>query len=218
MANKYANLIGTNLIKDEYTKINTGFDAVETDINTVTTDIANHETAADPHDQYALDTDLASLESALEGHELDDTAHGIGAIAQAVDNLEQEVSSHMAESTTQVIHATRDLSLEGKQTISTLPNRQIRGIIMFASISTTLATSFGMWGPNSQGSIYTRGDNGQSQSSGKALLFATGSVSTSSTSGTISNVINGSFDLDWAKVGNGATGEAQLRIFVLYHD
>ena len=98
MANKYANLIGTNLIKDEYTKINTGFDAVETDINTVTTDIANHETAADPHDQYALDTDLATLESALEGHELDDTAHGIGAIAQAVDNLEQEVTSHMAES------------------------------------------------------------------------------------------------------------------------
>lgn len=60
-------------------------------------DLANHETAADPHDQYALDTDLATLESALEGHELDDTAHGIGAIAQAVDNLEQEVSSHMAE-------------------------------------------------------------------------------------------------------------------------
>lgn len=60
-------------------------------------DLANHETAADPHDQYALDTDLATLESALEGHELDDTAHGIGAIAQAVDNLEQEVSSHMAD-------------------------------------------------------------------------------------------------------------------------
>lgn len=159
MANKYANLIGTNLIKDEYTKINTGFDAVEA-----------------------------------------------------------EVTSHKAENTSQVIRATRDLSLEGKQTISTLPNRQIRGIIVFANINTTLATSFGMWGSNSQGSIYARGDNGQSYSGPNALFLASGSVSTSSTLGTISNVINGSFDLDWAKVGNGATGIANLRIFVLYHD
>lgn len=35
MANKYANLIGTNKIKDEYSKINTGFDQVEADINDV---------------------------------------------------------------------------------------------------------------------------------------------------------------------------------------
>lgn len=33
MANKYANLNGSNLIKDEYTKINTGFDLVEVDFN-----------------------------------------------------------------------------------------------------------------------------------------------------------------------------------------
>ena len=35
MANKYCNLVGTNKIKDEYTKINTGFDRVEADINAV---------------------------------------------------------------------------------------------------------------------------------------------------------------------------------------
>ena len=33
MENKYCNLVGTNKIKDEYTKINTGFDRVETDID-----------------------------------------------------------------------------------------------------------------------------------------------------------------------------------------
>ena len=33
MANKYCNLVGTNKIKNEYTKINTGFDRVETDID-----------------------------------------------------------------------------------------------------------------------------------------------------------------------------------------
>jgi hypothetical protein len=39
MANKYANLVGTNKIKDEYTKINTGFDRVEVDINKLETDV-----------------------------------------------------------------------------------------------------------------------------------------------------------------------------------
>lgn len=33
MANRYANLVGTNKIKDEYTKINTGFDAVQADMD-----------------------------------------------------------------------------------------------------------------------------------------------------------------------------------------
>lgn len=33
MANSYCNLTGANKIKDEYTKINDGFDAVETDMN-----------------------------------------------------------------------------------------------------------------------------------------------------------------------------------------
>lgn len=32
MANKYCNLVGSNLIKDEFGKINTGFDKVESDI------------------------------------------------------------------------------------------------------------------------------------------------------------------------------------------
>lgn len=70
MANKYANLIGTNLIKDEYTKINTGFDGVETDI-------ANHETAADPHDQYALDTDLATLQTEVTSHKAESASKHI---------------------------------------------------------------------------------------------------------------------------------------------
>lgn len=33
MANRYANLVGANKIKDEYTKINAGFDAVQVDVD-----------------------------------------------------------------------------------------------------------------------------------------------------------------------------------------
>lgn len=47
MANKYANLVGTNKIKDEYTKINTGFDGVEVDINKLKTDVTAVNTRVD---------------------------------------------------------------------------------------------------------------------------------------------------------------------------
>ena len=47
MANKYANLVGTNKIKDEYTKINTGFDRVEADINKLKTDVTAVNTRVD---------------------------------------------------------------------------------------------------------------------------------------------------------------------------
>lgn len=47
MANKYANLVGTNKIKDEYTKINTGFDRVEADVNKLKTDVTAVNTRVD---------------------------------------------------------------------------------------------------------------------------------------------------------------------------
>ena len=47
MANKYANLVGTNKIKDEYSKINTGFDKVEADINKLKTDVTAVNTRVD---------------------------------------------------------------------------------------------------------------------------------------------------------------------------
>ena len=47
MANKYCNLVGTNKIKDEYTKINTGFDRVEADVNKLETDVTAVNTRVD---------------------------------------------------------------------------------------------------------------------------------------------------------------------------
>jgi len=40
MANRYANLVGSNKIKDEYTKINTGFDLVQQDVDQLQADLA----------------------------------------------------------------------------------------------------------------------------------------------------------------------------------
>ncbi len=65
MANKYANLIGTNLIKDEYTKINTGFDEVEADIATIKGEGWTDETIADNGSQ------IATIEQDLNAHKAD---------------------------------------------------------------------------------------------------------------------------------------------------
>jgi hypothetical protein len=42
LSNKYCNLVGSQKIRDEYTKINTGFDSVEADIVQSNTETANH--------------------------------------------------------------------------------------------------------------------------------------------------------------------------------
>ena len=51
MANRYANLVGSNKIKDEWTKINAGFDAVQADM-----------------DAKADADDLVSLENTVNDH------------------------------------------------------------------------------------------------------------------------------------------------------
>jgi hypothetical protein len=39
MANRYANLVGSNKIKDEYTKINTGFDTIQAEVDAINTEL-----------------------------------------------------------------------------------------------------------------------------------------------------------------------------------
>lgn len=55
MANRYANLVGSNKIKDEYGKINTGFDSVQADIDQLQVDldqeIADREQAVQAVDE-----------------------------------------------------------------------------------------------------------------------------------------------------------------------
>lgn len=40
-------------------------------------DLANHETAADPHDQYALDADLTTLQTEVTSHKAEDVTQGV---------------------------------------------------------------------------------------------------------------------------------------------
>jgi hypothetical protein len=69
MANKYANLNGSNLIKNEYTKITTGFDLVEVDFNGLAGAGRTTETVKGNSD--ALNSHMA--DSVTDG----DGAHGL---------------------------------------------------------------------------------------------------------------------------------------------
>jgi hypothetical protein len=92
MANKYANLVGANKIKDEYTKINTGFDKVETDINAldsrvdtiITTPIDGEEAA-----QEIVDARVSAIKSKT-----------FATLDARFEETEQDVESHKADSVT----------------------------------------------------------------------------------------------------------------------
>ena len=69
MPNKYCNLDGTKKIKDEYKKINVGFDLVETDINNLNTKIDNVDSRLNTkinNVDSRLDTKINNVDSRLD--------------------------------------------------------------------------------------------------------------------------------------------------------
>lgn len=83
MANKYANLVGTNKIKDEYKKINTGFDGVEVDVNATNARIDNlvsqsgdsNTEIVDARQSTVKSKTFATLDARLEEAEQDHKTH-----------------------------------------------------------------------------------------------------------------------------------------------
>jgi hypothetical protein len=107
MANKYANLVGTNKIKDEYSKINIGFDKVEADINAVdnrvdtiiTTPIDGEAAAQELVDARAgfstIGDRMTNIEAAAQ--ELVDARAGFSTIGDRMTNIEEDIETHKAE-------------------------------------------------------------------------------------------------------------------------
>ena len=110
MANRYVNLVGSNKIKDEYTKINTGFDKVEEEIDahvgaggnahaTATTSSAGFMSAADKQKLDGIETGAQVNQNAfakVNGVEADDpsdelTIEGGTGIAVTQNPLEKKV-------------------------------------------------------------------------------------------------------------------------------
>ena len=88
--NKYANLVGTNKIKDEYTKINTGFDGVETDIDALNYLVDALDSRVDTIITTPIDGETAA-------QELVDARAGFSTIGGRMTQIEGDIETHAQE-------------------------------------------------------------------------------------------------------------------------
>ena len=91
MANKYANLVGTNKIKDEYSKINTGFDKVEADINDVNNRITTLDNRVDTIITTPIDDEAAA-------QEIVDARAGFSTIGGRMTKIEEDINTKVSKS------------------------------------------------------------------------------------------------------------------------
>lgn len=99
MANKYANLVGTNKIKDEYTKINTGFDGVEADIDKLETDVTAVNTRVDTIITTPISGEAATQEI-VDARVSAVKSKTFATLDARFEETEQDIASHMADSVT----------------------------------------------------------------------------------------------------------------------
>lgn len=96
MANKYANLVGTNKIKDEYTKINTGFDRVEVDINKLETDVTAVNTRVDTIITTPI-SGAAATQEIVDARVSAVKAKTFASLDARFEETEQDIATHMAD-------------------------------------------------------------------------------------------------------------------------
>ena len=221
MANKYANLVGTNKIKDEYTKINTGFDGVEADIDKLETDVTAVNTRVDTIITTPI-SGAAATQEIVDARVSAVKSKTFATLDARFEETEQDIATHMANNVSQLIYASRDISLDGVQIITGLigiPERiEIRAIITdWAKAS----ISIGSWEKNGFAhccySILTT-------QSGGVISYSTWSHDVqvfddelNYLKGTIQNVTPTQFEIFWNNNGTAPTGTADLQIIAHYH-
>lgn len=87
MANKYCNLDGSKKIKDEYIKINVGFDKVEEDINNIDTRVNNI---------------ITTPAEGVSAQEIIDARKGKPTLGAKIDEMDNDLAAHKAENVSQV--------------------------------------------------------------------------------------------------------------------
>jgi hypothetical protein len=86
MPNKYCNLDGGNKIKDEYSKINTGFTTVETDMGAVNLELDNHKNSDNPaHPASKITNDSSNVQGSKVSDALDSIDNRIDEHVQGID-------------------------------------------------------------------------------------------------------------------------------------
>lgn len=84
MANKYCNLNGVNYIKDEFTKINVGFDKVETDVN------ANANLITEVNNR--IDNIITTPAESVSAQEIIDARNGEAVLGDRLNGIDTSIS------------------------------------------------------------------------------------------------------------------------------
>lgn len=106
MANKYANLVGTNKIKDEYTKINIGFDGVETDIDALNDRVDALDSRVDTIITTPIDGEAAA-------QELVDARAGFPTIGDRMTKIEEDIETHKTDYASNAIKKDGSVAMTG---------------------------------------------------------------------------------------------------------
>lgn len=114
----------------------------------------------------------------------------------------------------EIISATRDLSLQGSQVVTTATNRKIKALHAIAAIPDTLKYSHGFADSNGARSLFVLSNAKYNAHNNSLLMFSENMTADRAYCTVILGI--GSFTLSWAKTGAGATGTAALHFLVYY--
>ena len=125
----------------------------------------------------------------------------------------ENFNSHLAESVSHLSVITRDLSIGGVQSV-TLPFKA-KTLIGYAFLTNGQSECKGFWDENgTQRVVVTKGHDGNRI--GRTRFISLDTSSTDTANGTIQNVTNAGFEINWGSVGS-PSGTATIYILALTH-
>jgi hypothetical protein len=130
--------------------------------------------------------------------------------------VDTTVASHLAESVTEIISATRDLSVTGVQVIPTTINKPIKSIQAFAEVNNSIKWSQGFADESGLRRSQYLMSNGSYASHDNSLLMISQTMTVDRIYA-VPTIGTGTFSLNWIKVGAGATGLLYMNFLITYH-
>lgn len=196
--------------------LNENADIVDTELKKKADEIVVNNSLDNKVDKVA-DKGLSTNDySNLEKQKVADNESNLESHLADYATLKTGFENHKAEEISQTINISRNLSLVGSQTISTLPNKKIKNIEGVGIVPGTKKISFARWSPRGGSrQVHTTEDTGSFYEGVQFLMFAERNAVNNRTIVEISNATKGSFDLNFTE--GKATGTAFMQLTVLYH-
>lgn len=134
-------------------------------------------------------------------------------VQDAIDEVDTNLKTHQAETMSQVIAISRDISITGTQTIETQKKAKAISVIA-TSQSSNLPKSWGFWAQDNTQFVAVSYGNGNGAVRTDAIVI--GESAGTRAEGKIQNVTDHGFDIVWTKTGS-PTGTISLLFHIFYH-